>query len=480
MSISTALSNALSGLSAASRSADVVASNLANAGTEGYARRDVVLGSDALSGGVKVESVARIVDQATLGDRRAADGDRALAQSQIDFLAKAAEAVGEPGSGMALSDLVADFERVLVDAAARPENGLLLDKGMDTAGRLAGGIRAASESIQAERTRADAAIADAVDQLNGDLAAVARLNKDIQRVVVTGDDASSLMDARQKTIDRISELVPVRELDRPNGAVALLSEGGLLLDGSPPELGFQQAPVVTAQKTVGSGLSTIAMDGRPVDMARPRHALSGGKLDGLFAARDQIGTQVQANLDAFARDLMTRLEAPAADPTRATGDPGLCSDAGIAFDPANEVGLAGRIAVNALADPGAGGEAWRLRDGLGAATQGPVGDASGLHRLIEALATKQPPASGGLGASARDAAGFAADLGSAIGTVRDGAEADLTRASARATTLAEDLAADGVDSDAEMQKLLVIEQAYAANARVVSTVQSMIDRLLEI
>jgi flagellar hook-associated protein 1 FlgK len=96
MSISNALSSALSGLSASSRSADVVAANLANVATDGYARREVVLGSNAVGGGVTVESIARIVDEAALADRRAADGNRALAQSQIDFLVKAADAVGEP------------------------------------------------------------------------------------------------------------------------------------------------------------------------------------------------------------------------------------------------------------------------------------------------------------------------------------------------------------------------------------------------
>lgn len=39
---------------------------------------------------------------------------------------------------------------------------------------------------------------------------------------------------------------------------------------------------------------------------------------------------------------------------------------------------------------------------------------------------------------------------------------------------------DGVDSDAEMQKLLQYEQAYAANARVIQAVNDMMDQLLRI
>jgi hypothetical protein len=45
MSISSALGNALSGLTVSSRSADVVSSNIANAMTEGYGVRSLDIGS---------------------------------------------------------------------------------------------------------------------------------------------------------------------------------------------------------------------------------------------------------------------------------------------------------------------------------------------------------------------------------------------------------------------------------------------------
>ena len=39
---------------------------------------------------------------------------------------------------------------------------------------------------------------------------------------------------------------------------------------------------------------------------------------------------------------------------------------------------------------------------------------------------------------------------------------------------------NGVDTDQEMQKLLLIEQSYAANARVIQVVDDMMRRLMEI
>ena len=44
---------------------------------------------------------------------------------------------------------------------------------------------------------------------------------------------------------------------------------------------------------------------------------------------------------------------------------------------------------------------------------------------------------------------------------------------------AEELNAVGVDTDQEMQSLLIIEQAYAANARVISVLDGLMQKLLE-
>lgn len=71
MSLGAALSSALSGLTANSRAAGLVASNIANATTESYGRRSLDLSSRALgsSGGVWIDGVSRNVDTAVLADR---------------------------------------------------------------------------------------------------------------------------------------------------------------------------------------------------------------------------------------------------------------------------------------------------------------------------------------------------------------------------------------------------------------------------
>ena len=201
---------------------------------------------------------------------------------------------------------------------------------------------------------------------------------------------------------------------------------------------------------------------------------------GNFAVRDDLAPQAQARLDAVARDLIERFADPAVDVTRAPGAAGLFTDAAAAFVPANETGLAQRLQLNTAADPANGGALWRLRDGLGATMPGAAGDARLIKDLQSALTAPRNPASGGFMAGARSHATLAADMLSGVAQSRLTAEGEASFASARLDTLREMEMEGGVDTDQEMQALLLIEQAYAANAKVMATVNDMIQTLLGI
>jgi flagellar hook-associated protein 1 FlgK len=194
--------------------------------------------------------------------------------------------------------------------------------------------------------------------------------------------------------------------------------------------------------------------------------------------RDVDAPATQVQLDAVARDLIARFADPAVDATLAPGAPGLFTDAGAAFSALSETGLAGRLAVNAAADPARGGALWRLRDGLGATTEGPPGETALLTALRGALTKQISPASGGFEPGARSFSGLVSDVLSRVSSARIGAEADQSFAAARHDSLRADELAEGVDTDEQLQSLLLIERAYAANAKVIQTVDSMIQLLL--
>jgi flagellar hook-associated protein 1 FlgK len=151
---------------------------------------------------------------------------------------------------------------------------------------------------------------------------------------------------------------------------------------------------------------------------------------------------------------------------------------GGAFLPTNDVGLAGRLRLNAAVDPGQGGALFRLRDGLGALAEGPPGNGRLLSALHERLTEARPLASSAFPPGSRSLAALAAELMSDASARRLAAQSEQSFAAAKLTALTDLEAQNGIDTDREMQALLTIEKNYAANARVIQTVSDMIDTLL--
>lgn len=485
MSVTSALAGALSGLSATSRQAEILSSNVANATTPGYARRQVGLSAAVLAGtgqGVQVTGVSRDVDRHLLGERRIAQaggGDRDI---RAAFLSRLEQAVGTPDSAGSLAARLAAFDQALIEAAGRPESQTRLGAIATTARSLADGLASATRDIQAARATADRQIGGEVGKLNHALAQLHEINVNLRSFTGAGRDVSALLDERQRLIDQVAAIVPLREVPRDLNQIALFTIGGApLLDGSPAIIGFSPTHTITPEmtQTLG-GLSGITINGRPYDTEGSASPILGGTLGALFAVRDDLAVAAQGKLDAVARDLVERFATPGLDPTRAPGDAGLFTDAGLAFDPLNEVGLAGRLRLNALADPAQGGALYRLRDGLGAVAEGAPGNGTLLAALHAALADAQPLSSSGFTPGTRSFAALTGDLLSDISAGRLSAQSEQTFAAAKLTALTDLEAQNGIDTDREMQELLVIEKNYAANAKVIQAVSEMIDTLIRL
>ena len=479
MSLSLSLSSAVSGLQASARSAELVSSNVANALTEGYGRRDIQLTARSLGGtgsGVEITGVVRVTDQVLLSDRRVAQANMAGSAVLADAFARLEAAIGTPGDAASLGGKIAGLDSALLAATSRPESEQRLAAVLAAAQGLATQVGKASIAVQMERERADDRIAENVKELNDTLAKVAALNAQILKQVVADRDASPLMDQRQQLIDKIAEIVPLRQIDRDTGQIALISTGGaVLLDGRPALFSFTPVGKVTPDMTLASGaLSGLTLNGKPVTFGDGSGKLDGGAMAANFRLRDIEAPVQQVRLDALARDLIARFANPSVDTTLTSGAPGLFTDAGAAFNAATETGLAGRLAVNTAADPANGGALWRLRDGLGATTEGPPGESALLTALRGQLTAFLAPASGGFAPGARSFSGLASDVLSYVSRARTGAEAEQSYTAARYDSLRADELAAGVDTDQQLQSLLLIERAYGANAQVIKTVDSMI------
>ncbi|THD85636.1 flagellar hook-associated protein FlgK [Aliigemmobacter aestuarii] len=485
MTISATLSSALSGLQAASRAAELISSNVANAMTEGYARRELELAARRVgdSGqGVSITGVNRLTDPALTSDRRMAESDLAGGSEIADFLSGLLDAIGNAEDAGSLSAGIGRLDAALVTAAANPGSNAHLAQVLDAARAVADGISRIGRSIQTARNAADNRISADVATVNQTLARIADLNTEIRGQSSAGRDPSALMDQRSQMVDRLAGLLPLRVVDRDHGQIAIYTtSGAVLLDGRPSVLGFTRAAMVTPEMTMASGgLSGLTLNGVPMTPGTQGSLVNGGALGARFEIRDRLGPQAQARIDAIARDLMERTADPAVDPTLAPGAPGLFTDLGATFDPLTEAGLAQRLRINAAVDPLAGGAIWRLRDGIGAAAPGPPGDPSRLAALRGALSDPRLALSADLAAGATSATGLAGAFLSLAATEYGQADLKSTYLSSRHSGMKALELQNGVDTDQEMQALLLVEQAYAANARLIQTVDDMIQTLLGI
>ena len=117
---------------------------------------------------------------------------------------------------------------------------------------------------------------------------------------------------------------------------------------------------------------------------------------------------------------------------------------------------------------------------MNAATPGAAGNASVLQSFEAVLNAPRLPASGGFGGGVYSVIDLVATVTSGIAGQRMIAEQELSYAGTRLTELTERQLADGVDTDDEIQRLLMIEKSYAANAKVIQAVDEMMQTLLRL
>ena len=421
MSISSALYSAVSGLTASARAADVTSANLANILTEGYAPRMLELETLGYRRpGVRITGIVRQVDMGLIADRRAADGAQAFADTRAGFLEALQASFGTPEDPSSLGGRLSAFEASLVQSANNPENINILQDAVIRAQELAAGFRAASDEVEHQRTRVEGEIDLTVNRVNTLLGNIQQLNVEIASHAGKDHLSASLLDHRQQQIDELAKLIPVHQVPRVNGTVALFTPGGaILLDGSAAELQFTASNLVAPHMTLANGLlSGLSINGVDIAPSGANSPIDGGKLAALFSVRDDLAVDAQAQLDALARNMLERFQQAGLDPTRGVGDPGLFTDGGLVFDALNEVGVAGRISLNALVDPDQGGAAWRLRDGLNAVVPGAAGNGTLLGDLAGALSSPISLGSGNLGATARAFSGHLGSYASQLGQNR--------------------------------------------------------------
>lgn len=482
MSLSIALSSALSGINLTARATQLVSDNIANAQTEGYGVRTLSQtaqvtghhGSGVLSIGIHRDS-----DPALLAELRHAKAQNTREEVASGFWTRLEAAFGMPDEPGGLTYLIDALEASLQNAASQPESSARLRHVSQATSDIARSFGSLHKTILAQRDTADAAISKDIASLNQALVGIAELNKKIQRQILQGLSPASLEDARQQLVTDVSHIISVQEIARDDGRILLMGrDGSILVDRTAAQFGFTRTQVTEASDRVETGaLSRITLNDR--DLAQDTSLFVTGRLGAFVQIRDIDAPRLQEKLDNLAYDLVIRFSQPDLDPSLPPAGFGLFAIDGKANLPTDKIGISGLLSLNPLADPDAGGALWRLRSGMGLSTA-PVGETADnalLTRKLRVLGASRALPGGSV---PKSAAAHAADTLSSIASERLVLDQRRAATTARVSALDEAFTARGVDTNAELSKLLVLEHAYAANARVIATIDSMWRSMLEI
>lgn len=507
MSINQAIGNAFSGLAAASRAAEIVSRNVANASTEGYsatslARSQMMNGDQGA--GLRVTGVERAGNVFVTADRRRLEAGAGRAGAEAQVMRDLSDLVSDPDGGDTLTGRFTALENALRGLADTPESSAMQATTAAAGRALATRFNTLSTKTGQMVGDLEADVQRQVQTVNTALKKIAQLNTSITAGRATGKDTTALEDERDRQVDLVNGIVPIRAKDRDEGGMMISTLGGtLLVEGSAREIEWD------------AGAHTLKVSGIETGATAPTGGLMGGKLEASITAITETVPALQQQVDALAIDLIQRFQDL---PGYATDDGGtpllglfvldgssgpirLPDAVGTPAVPLGKPpsdaqmaelallfpdGIAAKLRLNPAVDPAAGGKASLLRDPSSDPTLisvDPLADpAAETFPTALMTAMRSITTSGVAGVSGDFTATDMAINLVAMREVTAGqreAEASFQQGASRAVRERE-LSISAVDTDAELQALLRLEQAYAANARILEVTNGLINRLLEI
>ena len=305
MSLNSVLGTAGRSLEVCTAGIQVAGHNIANASTPGYIRENLILetnvpyksGQNILGTGV---SIGGIIQQVNLFlETRVLRANTEVSASQArESIFKQLEAeLAELGESD-LSSSMSDFLAAMQDLANQPElassRELMIGRGEKIAGDIAS-LRFRVDDLRREQS---VKIDGLVKEANMLIQKISDLNPQITRLEASGllrSDAGALRSQRYAAMQRLSEIIPTRFVEREDGAVDLFSGSDfLILTGQVQQL-----------ETFAQGDRGVRTDGVQLSLTNSHLTeLSGGELGGLLAGRDTILGGFVDELDQFTSNLI--------------------------------------------------------------------------------------------------------------------------------------------------------------------------------
>jgi flagellar hook-associated protein 1 FlgK len=473
MSINSALSIATGGLANINAEFALISQNVANAATPGYA---VEIGSqksltaDGKGLGVQTGPARLQIDEAlrsSVIQQNAVVSDGQTTQAALQAIDSV---LGTPGAGTDLGSMLGklrdNFSTLLTD----PGNATQQSAVVSSATTLTQGINALSDVYTAQRQAAQNDVVNAVGTLNATLATIGQLSNQIIALKPTNLGVADLENQRNQAVNTLSSLIDIKTIEQPNGDLSIFTGSGLTL----PIRGSGANPFTApgAATPRGSSYPNGGIPGVTLSGVDVTNQLVGGQIGADVKLRDNTLPAAQTALDQFSYTLTNRFAVQGLDMfTNAAGNvpPGVAAQ-----DPVGYIGYASTIQVNAAIV----GNPSLVRDGttpVTGFTPNPNGGPAGFTTLIQNVLNTT---------FGQVFSGSLSDIATGLITARAQQSASVTSNlmadQALQTSLNGKLSSSsGVNMDTEMSLMLSLQNAYAANAKVISAAQSMFTTLAQ-
>ncbi len=447
----SALGTSSIALEAFTQALGVSQQNIANASTPGYAAQRAAIqpiGDSGISAGadlVELSSTGSAHADALVQSANSRASASQNAVTQLTSLNQVFDITGSTGILAALQNFGAAFASLGVS----PNDSALRSNAVNAAAGVASAFQQTAASLESLGTSVKTQIGSTADEINALTSKIAGLNR---QATVSAQGSAATNASLRSALDQLSSLVDINVSTSPDGTVSVLAGGQLpLVIG-----GNSYALSVNPQASEGAQVASSAGGHSPTSFSGQLGAL----LDTVNNVLNPIlGTATSAgSLNTLAAGFASRVNTLLGSGTTASGTAG---PALFSYDTNNPSDAAASLSVVASFSP----------DQLALASGGASGESNGIANQLAALPASADPADLIDGKSAQDcfssiAAGVGGQLSSATAQSAE-AQTALTAAQVARTQRS------GVSLDQEAINVTNLQNAYAANARLVAILDQL-------
>ncbi len=320
MSLSQALSAALSGVNTTQQSLSVIAGNVANANTPGYVDESVnqVEVGTVGAGGTSVETsgINRNLNQLLQSQLWTETSGGSYADMTSTLYQQLQNIYGTPNSSTSFDAIYNNFTTALQSLATNPGSSTAQSAVVGAAQSLAQNLNSMTAGIQQIRTQAEQGISNDVQSANTLIQQIAQINGQLEGSSSSDSAAAALEDQRGQDVTQLSQLMNVRVVQNPDNQISVFTGNGqqLVANSEASQLSFDNAGTLsaTAQWSAdpsqdGVGTITLTVPGGSSTDLLADGAIQSGEIAAYVQMRDNILPQAQTQLDEMANQMSQAL-----------------------------------------------------------------------------------------------------------------------------------------------------------------------------